>query len=121
MWKHRVEAILTEAIMKIRAIDDDDPATASLLAAAPPLKCEATIAKGKRENQRCNSRVQPGSSRCKTHSKGAKVAAIEGAEPADKPASTLVSALDGETCFATRDPDGTIVFNVRTQTPEQLF
>lgn len=125
MWRKTVEAILKEsyetALRQIRAINDGASEETETLVSTTttPLKCEAIIAKGRRENQRCNSRVQPGSLRCKTHSKNAK--AIAPAVAPEEPLSTLVSALDGETSFATREADGTVVFSALPEAPEQLF
>lgn len=123
MWKQAVEQILRDAyesaLKKIRALEDSDDVVLLTSCEGEASKCEAIIAKGKRENMRCNAKTQPGTVRCKTHSKSKIVSTTAAVE---EPRPTLVSDLEPDTVFGCRNVDGTIVFDVRPDNhPEDLF
>lgn len=125
MWRQAVEKILKDqyesALQQLSAIvadgSDQQPHSDN--------KCEAIIAKGKRENMKCNARAQPGTNRCKTHSKNrtASLATTSAIQEADLNAQNAIlsSVLEPGVDFASRDDNGVIVFNVQNNVSESLF
>ena len=80
-------------------------------------RCEAIIAKGKRENQRCNAKTQKNSTRCKTHSKSKSV---EIQEKLQHFPVQLESALEPGIVFGTQNEDGDVKLS-DVDVFEQLF
>jgi len=118
----QVEQIVKEGyeniLKKIRALPPSGESV-GLMDVSESLKCEAIIAKGKRENMPCNARAQPGTTRCKTHSGKSKT--VPAVAPPEEAAPTLLSALEPDVVFGMRGGDDTVVFEPRPDTPEHLF
>jgi hypothetical protein len=125
MWKVAVEKLLEEqhrstlkklAALNISELEDVQQATGL----DENGRCEAIIAKGKRENLRCNARAQKDSTRCKTHSKNKAIVRQQVPTVPDTFPIALVSSLEPDVVFGVKNEDGSVMLEVPDKL-ENLF
>jgi hypothetical protein len=121
-WKKEVEKILEEqyreTLKKLSELGSSDvPVSAAV--GDNTARCEAIIAKGKRENLRCNARAQKDSTRCKTHSKVKTL--VQNASVSETFPIDLTSLLEPDIVFGVKNEDGTVTFNDLPKEIEKIF